>query len=173
MCSCACSQAKYRMSCMANIWWWFTRLNFWMKFMSLREILVMFVCDMPMFVGQTFVGEISYIYIYMWGWVKTYHYHGRVSTSWTFMNQLCKGSRVPRFWPIASHNNTRPSTAGRTLGCRSGTASGDGIRFALLWGGTGRFPRHGTLLMCGRLESGWEGWWFMAMDMICYIYIYI
>ena len=31
--------------------------------MSLREILVMFVCDMPMFVGQTFVGEISYIYI--------------------------------------------------------------------------------------------------------------
>ena len=113
------------------------------------------------------------IYIYMWGWVKTYHYHGRVSTSWTFMNQLCKGSRVPRFWPIASHNNTRPSTAGRTLGCRSGTASGDGIRFALLWGGTGRFPRHGTLLMCGRLESGWEGWWFMAMDMICYIYINI
>jgi hypothetical protein len=36
-----------------------------MKFMSLREILVMFVCDMPMFVGQTFVGEISYIYVGM------------------------------------------------------------------------------------------------------------
>ena len=105
VCACACSQAKYRMSCMVNIWWWFTRLNFWMKFMSLREILVMFVCDMPMFVGQTFVGEISYIYIYVWGWVKTYHYHGRVSTSWTFMNQLCKGGRVPRFWPIASHNH--------------------------------------------------------------------
>ena len=63
VCACACSQAKYRMSCMVNIWWWFTRLNFWMEFMSLREILVMFVCDMPMFVGQTFVGEISYIYM--------------------------------------------------------------------------------------------------------------
>ena len=114
------------------------------------------------------------IYIYMWGWGQNvsltmgefpHHEH-----SW---NQLCKGSRVPRFWPIASHNNTRPSTAGRTLGCRSGTASGDGIRFALLWGGTGRFPPSRNVtdvwpfgIRVGRVMIHGNGY-----DML-YIYIY-
>ena len=181
MCSCACSQAKYRMSCMVNIWWWFTRLNFWMKFMSVREILVMFVCDMPMFVGQTFVGEISYIYIYVWGWVKTYHYHGRVSTSWTFMNQLCKGSRVPRFWPIASQpyftgavkchptRGLRPQVARLAAEAAQQAVMGFGLPYCeaelVVFPVTGRYWCVAVWNQGGKGDDSWQWIWYV-------IYIY-